>query len=112
MPPLTLRGTVVRVGLMNKTATVAVTRHVLHPRSGKRLEQTKKYQTHDEDNKLKKEDYVLIRNCPPVSATKRFTLDRILRSPETERAARRAQEAVLESAATLRTNPPSPGTNP
>jgi small subunit ribosomal protein S17 len=30
------------------------------------------------------EDSVLIRNCPPVSARKRFTLEKIVRSPATE----------------------------
>lgn len=98
----------VRVGLMNKTATVAVTRHVIHPRSGKRLEQNKNYQTHDENNELKKEDFVLIRNCPPVSATKRFKLESILRSPEKERAARREQEAALASAASSSSPQPDP----
>jgi len=34
---------------------------------------------------LRVDDSVLIRNCPPVSARKRFTLDKVVRSPETER---------------------------
>jgi hypothetical protein len=34
---------------------------------------------------LRVEDSVLIRNCPPVSARKRFTLEKVVRSPETER---------------------------
>ena len=33
---------------------------------------------------LRINDEVLIRNCPPISARKRFTLDQILRSPETQ----------------------------
>ena len=33
---------------------------------------------------LRIHDTVAIRNCPPISARKRFTLDRVLKSPETE----------------------------
>ena len=33
---------------------------------------------------LRVKDEVLIRNCPPISARKRFTLDQVLRSPETQ----------------------------
>ena len=33
---------------------------------------------------LRIDDEVSIRNCPPVSARKRFILDQILRSPETQ----------------------------
>jgi hypothetical protein len=34
---------------------------------------------------LRVDDSVLIRNCPPVSARKQFTLEKVVRSPETER---------------------------
>jgi ribosomal protein S17 len=40
-----------------------------------------------------KDDTVLIRNCPPLSSRKRFTLERIVASPERE--ARRIHEAAL-----------------
>lgn len=30
-------------------------------------------------------DTVTIRNCPPISARKRFSLEKIVKSPETER---------------------------
>ena len=33
---------------------------------------------------LRIHDTVTIRNCPPISARKRFMLDRVLKSPETE----------------------------
>lgn len=39
---------------------------------------------------LQKDDHVVIRQCAPVSKRKAHTLDRILRSPETEAAAVRA----------------------
>ena len=34
---------------------------------------------------LRLHDKVLIRNCPPISARKRFKLERIINSPETVR---------------------------
>ena len=34
---------------------------------------------------LRLDDTVLIRNCPPISARKRFTLEQIIKSPSTER---------------------------
>ncbi|KAJ6509418.1 nucleic acid-binding protein [Mycena vitilis] len=91
MPPLALRGIVTKVGLMQKTATVVVSRWATHKLTGKRMERSKKYLTHDEENKLRKDDIVVIRNCPPVSKLKRFKLETILQSPERERELQRAQ---------------------
>jgi len=95
MPPMSLKGIVTKVGVMKKTATVTVSRWVLHKQTGKRIERSKKYLTHDQNNILRINDEVLIRNCPPVSARKRFTLDQILRSPETQ------HELTHKDAATL-----------
>jgi small subunit ribosomal protein S17 len=69
---------------MNKTATVTVSRWVVHPRTRKRIERSKKYLTHDEHNQLRLEDTVLIRNCRPISKRKAFTVEKILKSPEKE----------------------------
>ncbi|KAJ7596920.1 hypothetical protein C8J56DRAFT_918657 [Mycena floridula] len=94
MPPLTLRGLVTKAGLMNKTVTVSVTRFKLHPVTKKRIERTKKYLTHDEQNQLRPDDVVIIRNCPKRSARKAFTLDTLVRSPEAERKLAREQMAA------------------
>ncbi|KAI0321498.1 hypothetical protein OF83DRAFT_1051085 [Amylostereum chailletii] len=83
MPPMTLNGIVSKCGFMNKTATVTVSRWVVHDKTGK--------------VQLRLDDAVVIRNCPPVSARKRFALDRVLRSPERERA---QAHAALAAAAT------------
>ncbi|EPQ61355.1 nucleic acid-binding protein [Gloeophyllum trabeum ATCC 11539] len=85
MPPMSFVGVVTKVGCMNKTATVTVSRWVVHKTTGKRIERSKKFLTHDEKNQLRLDDTVLIRNCPPISARKRFMLEKILKSPETER---------------------------
>lgn len=47
---------------------------------------------------MRKDDIVTIRNCPPVSALKRFTLEKILKSPQTDRELARAQVAQSPSA--------------
>ncbi|KAI3622322.1 30s ribosomal protein s17 [Moniliophthora roreri] len=94
MPPMAFQGLVTKVGFMNKTATVTVSRWAVHRVTGKRIERTKKYLTHDPENKLRKDDVVIIRNCPPVSARKRFKLEKIVKSPETERELLRAQRAA------------------
>ncbi|KAL0565405.1 hypothetical protein V5O48_016620 [Marasmius crinis-equi] len=99
MPPMAFQGLVTKVGFMNKTATVTVSRWVVHKVTGKRLERSKKYLTHDPENKLQKDDLVIIRNCPPVSARKRFKLEQIIKSPETERKKLREQRAAEAEAA-------------
>ncbi|KAJ7706303.1 hypothetical protein B0H17DRAFT_1325984 [Mycena rosella] len=43
--------------------------------------------------KLRKDDFVVIRNCPPVSKMKRFKLETILHSPEAERELQKALHA-------------------
>ncbi|KAF8647954.1 hypothetical protein AX16_006486 [Volvariella volvacea WC 439] len=92
MPPMGFKGIVTKAGFMNKTATVTVSRWVIHQVTGKRIERSKKYLVHDEKNALRKDDLVVIRNCPPISARKRFRLERILQSPETERELARAKK--------------------
>ncbi|KDR85320.1 hypothetical protein GALMADRAFT_234124 [Galerina marginata CBS 339.88] len=93
MPPMSFHGIVTKAGFMNKTATVTVSRWVIHKLTGKRIERSKKYLIHDEHNKLREDDLVVIRNCPPVSRMKRFTLETILKSPETDRDLARAHKA-------------------
>jgi len=70
---------------MNKTATVTVYRNVIHKLTGKRIERTTKILTHDEKNELRLHDKVLIRHCRPISARKRFKLEKVVDSPETMR---------------------------
>ncbi|KAL4244188.1 universal ribosomal protein uS17 family protein [Abortiporus biennis] len=94
MPPMSFIGTVTKVGFMNKTATVTVSRWVTHPRTHKRLERSKKFLVHDDKNTCRINDTVVIQNCPPISARKRFTLTEILKSPETERDQFHAQQAA------------------
>lgn len=96
MPPMAFTGQVTKVGCMNKTATVTVSRWAVHPRTRKRIERSKKYLTHDENNELRLHDTVLIRNCRPLSKRKSFALEKILKSPEKEHELMVAQREATE----------------
>jgi len=100
MPPMALKGIVTKAGVMNKTVTVTVSRFMIHPLTKKRIERAKKFLTHDEGNQLRKDDVVVIRNCPKLSARKAFKLERLVRSPEAERevAHKQMAEQLAQSA--------------
>ena len=59
---------------MDKTITVAVETKKIHPIYGKRMNYSKKYKVHDENNTAKVGDIVRIMETRPLSATKRFRL--------------------------------------
>jgi small subunit ribosomal protein S17 len=69
----TLKGTVVS-DKMDKTAVVAVTRFVKHPKYGKYFKITKRYKAHDESNTAKVGDTVEIAQTRPLSKEKRFSI--------------------------------------
>ncbi len=62
----------------DKTASVLVTRNVLHPRYHKTVKRFKKYLIHDEKNELKEGDKVIAVECRPISKTKSFRLKTIV----------------------------------
>lgn len=63
---------------MNKTVTVLVERRLKHPLYEKFITRSKKYQVHDEENKLKIGDLVLIEECRPISRTKNWKVREML----------------------------------
>ncbi|MCS6969957.1 MAG: 30S ribosomal protein S17 [Planctomycetota bacterium] len=63
---------------MNKTRTVSVTEQYRHPKYGKYIKRTLKFHVHDERNESKEGDTVLIIECRPLSATKRWRLMKVL----------------------------------
>ena len=71
MPKRILQGTVVS-DKMNKTIVVKVERRVMHPVYKKFVRKSKKYHAHDESNQFKAGDSVRIRECRPLSRTKRW----------------------------------------
>jgi len=64
---------------MQKTIVVLTHRFVKHPKYGKFMRISKKYKAHDENNKYKIGDTVLIEETRPISKDKTF---RVLGSDE------------------------------
>jgi small subunit ribosomal protein S17 len=71
MPRRVLQGTVVS-DKANKTVIVSVERRIMHPVYKKFIKRTKRYAAHDETNAHKTGDMVSIRECRPISKTKRW----------------------------------------
>lgn len=57
---------------MEKTIVVSVSSFKKHPKYKKYLKRNKKYKAHDEENKYKIGDTVVIEECRPISKDKRF----------------------------------------
>ena len=71
MPKRMLQGVVVS-DKSDKTLTVIVERKIRHPLYGKFILQSKKYAVHDPKNTFKMGDNVRIRECRPISKSKRW----------------------------------------
>lgn len=63
---------------MQKTIVVEVTRRIRHPIYHKYVQSRSRYKAHDERNDCKVGDRVLIEECRPMSADKRWRLVEIL----------------------------------
>ncbi|MGH9298044.1 MAG: 30S ribosomal protein S17 [Acidimicrobiales bacterium] len=70
-------GIVVSTG-MEKTAVVAVTERVRHPRYSKTVQRTTKLYVHDGEDEAKTGDRVRVAETRPMSKTKRWRLVEIL----------------------------------
>jgi small subunit ribosomal protein S17 len=73
----TLTG-VVSSNKADKTIVVTVTTHKTHPLYKKKYISSKKFIAHDEKNEAKEGDKVVIAETKPLSARKRFTLEKVL----------------------------------
>ncbi|SET69698.1 30S ribosomal protein S17 [Oceanicella actignis] len=71
MPKRILQGTVVS-DKNEQTVTVLVERRFKHPLMQKTVRKSKKYRAHDPENRFKVGDVVRIRECAPISKTKRW----------------------------------------
>ncbi len=69
----TLTGRVVS-DKMDKTVTVVVERKVRHPIYGKFIKRSTKLHVHDEENRAKEGDTVVIKESRPYSKTKSWAL--------------------------------------
>lgn len=63
----------------DKTITVTVTSRETHPIYGKQYTVNRKYTAHDEQNEASEGDLVVIAETRPISKTKSFNLDKILK---------------------------------
>ena len=66
-----------------KTIVVTVTRRKTHPLYKKQYSVNTKYMAHDEKSQAQTGDKVIIRETRPLSARKRFTLDKIVERSDT-----------------------------
>lgn len=73
MPKRILQGTVVSDGA-DKTIVVRIERRVMHPLYKKVIRRSKKYMAHDAKNDCKVGDIVRIRECRPISKSKRWVV--------------------------------------
>jgi small subunit ribosomal protein S17 len=64
---------------MHKTVTVLVGRRVRHPVYERVIRRSKKYHAHDEQNQCREGDVVRIVETRPLSRTKRWRLQEIVR---------------------------------
>ena len=71
MPKRVLQGVVVS-DKADKTISVRVERRVMHPLYKKFIRRSKKYSAHDPENNCKTGDVVRIRECRPISKSKRW----------------------------------------
>ena len=62
----------------DKTITVSIVSRETHPLYRKQYTRTRKYTAHDEKNEAKKGDRVEIASCRPISATKAYTLVKVI----------------------------------
>jgi len=73
-----IQGIVVKIS-GDKTASVLVTRSVMHPKYHKTVKRFKKYLIHDEKNELTLGDTVTALECRPLSKSKSYRLNTILK---------------------------------
>lgn len=71
MPRKELVGEVIS-NKMDRTVTVAVENHAAHKKYEKVIVTTNKFKAHDENNSCQIGDVVRIRECRPLSKTKRW----------------------------------------
>ena len=70
---------VVTSDLMNKSIVVQVTNQFVHPKFGKIIRKRKKFMAHDETEQCGIGDRVQISECRPISKSKHFRLDHIIK---------------------------------
>lgn len=67
---------------MDKTVVVLVERKFTHRTFKKVVKRTKKFKCHDENNECSVGDFISMREVRPLSKTKRWNLDKVLRAAQ------------------------------
>ena len=76
-----ITGTVVS-NKMDKTVVVSVERKFIHRTFKKVVKRTKKFRCHDEKNECSVGDFISMREVRPLSKTKRWNLERVLKAAQ------------------------------
>jgi small subunit ribosomal protein S17 len=76
-----ITGTVVS-NKMDKTVVVSVERKFIHPTFKKVVKRTKKFRCHDEKNECSVGDFISMREVRPLSKTKRWNLEKVLKTTQ------------------------------
>lgn len=76
-----IKGDVIKIS-GDKTVSILVERRVMHPRYHKVVKRFKKYLVHDEKNELKVGDTISALECRPLSKTKHFRLQNVIKGAE------------------------------
>lgn len=77
-----ITGTVVS-NKMDKTVVVSVERKFIHRTFKKVVKRTKKFKCHDEKNECSVGDFISMREVRPLSKTKRWNLEKVLKAAQT-----------------------------
>lgn len=67
---------------MDKTVVVAVERKFIHPTFKKVVKRTKKFRCHDEKNECSVGDFISMREVRPLSKSKRWNLEKVLKATQ------------------------------
>ncbi len=76
-----ITGTVVS-NKMDKTVVVLVERKFIHRTFKKVVKRTKKFRCHDEKNECSVGDFISMREVRPLSKTKRWNLEKVLKTAQ------------------------------
>lgn len=64
----------------DKTIVIKVVARKTHPIYKKQYSETKKFSAHDEKNEARIGDLVMIQECRPISKTKQWTLNKVIKT--------------------------------
>ena len=85
---------VVALDKMDKTVVVEVTRTTAHPLYHKVMRVASRYMVHDEHNRGRQGDHVIIVESRPISKRKRWSLEKVLSSRSVSKSSGREERST------------------